>query len=85
MCLQNGSVHCICNKVALQSSVRGDGVFTLVVSDVDASTETLDLLQMQVLDLSVGDAMTALMRMLVAAALFLGTFTSLDRQSTDLL
>ena len=34
---------------------------------------------------SVGDAVTALMRMLVAAALFLGMSTSFDRQSAALL
>ena len=63
----------------------GGRAFTLVVSNHGASAETLVLLQVPVAGLSAGDAMTALMRMLVAAALFLGTSTSLDRKSTALL
>ena len=35
--------------------------------------------------LSAGDVATELIRMLVAPTLFLGTFTSLDRQSAALL
>ena len=84
MCLQNGSVHCTCNKVSLQSPVKGGGTFTLLVSAGGTSTETLVLLQVQVAGPSVGDAATALMRMMVVAALFLGT-SSLDRQSAALL
>ena len=58
--------------------MRGGGAFTLVVSDGGAATITLVLLSVQVEDLY---DVTALTRILVAAALFLGTCTSLDRQS----
>ena len=60
-----------------------DGAFTSVVSDGGASTET-GLALGRVVGLSVGDTVTVFTRMLVAAALFLGTSTSLYRQSTAL-
>ena len=79
MCMQNGSVHCICNKVSLQSIVRSGGVVTLAVSDGSAPAETLDLLWVQVVGPSAGGAVTVLLRMLVVAASFLGTSASKDR------
>ena len=85
MCLQNGSVLCICNKVTLQSPVRGSEVFTLVESGGVASIDALVLLQVQEAGLSTGDAVTELMKMLVTAALFLRTSTNHDRQSVALL
>ena len=45
MHLQNGSVHCICNKVSLQSPVRDDGIFTFMVSGGIASYDAFVLLQ----------------------------------------
>ena len=65
--------------------MRGGGIFNLVVSGGSASTETLVLLQVQVMGLSVGDSVTALTGMLAAVTLFLVTSTSLDRQSATLL
>ena len=56
-----------------------------MVSDGCASTEILVLLWVQVAGLSVSDLVTAVMRMLAAAALFLGMSTSHDRQSAALL
>ena len=70
MHLQKGPVHCICNMVSLQSPMRGGGVFSMVVSDGGVSAKTLGLLQVQVGGPSAGEAVTALMRMLAAAALF---------------
>ena len=67
------------------TSCVGGGEFTLVVSDGGTPTKALGLLQVQEVGPSTGDDVGALMRMLVAAALFLGTSTSLDRQSIALL
>ena len=53
-----------------------------MVSDGDTSNETLVLLWVWVMGLSIGYAVTAWMGMLAAAALLLGTSTSLDRQYT---
>ena len=65
--------------------MRGGGTFTLVVSDGGASTETLILVWVEVVGPSVGDAVTALTRMQMAATLFLWMSTHLDMQPTALL
>ena len=85
MHLQKGSVHCICSRISLLSLVSGGGTFTLVLPGSGITNGAMVLLQVHVAGPSVGEAVTALMRMLEAAALFSITSTSLDRQSVALL
>ena len=92
MHFQIGSVLCLYNKVSLLSPMRGGVAFTLVVSHCDhdwisggmASIDALVLQWVWVAGPSAGDAVTEMMRMLVATASFLGTSTNYDRQSAAL-
>ena len=76
-------IHSLAVVLSFNKMVSGE--FTLMVSCSVASTDVLVLLQVWVAGPSTGEAVTELTRMLVAAALFLGTSTSPDRQSAALL
>ena len=72
--------------------MRGEGAFTLVVSNCDGhgvscgidSINVLALLWVQVEGTSAGDVATELMRILAAAASFLRAITNYDSQSVAL-
>ena len=86
ICLQKGSVCCICRRVSLQSLMRGGGAFTLEVSVGGTFIEALVLLQVWVTGPSGGAAAYAIVftMMLVTYAFCSGICTSWDRQSAAL-